>query len=126
MFPFSRCAECRERASGRGEKPSCTEIHRDSDGRPVRLCREIGLSPIVRLAPRNRFAWEVCRRAVQLSPADFNGNPTLANLQTALDSFPDEVTAAEYEDLLERVATVYFTFWLPYTKSVRDLSLIHI
>jgi hypothetical protein len=72
------------------------------------------------LSGLNRVAWDLCELAVALSPADFNGNPTLSALQIALDATPGEVTEYELRRLLQRVCVIYGHFWLPLTAARRD------
>jgi len=86
----------------------------------VRPCEYLAGAGVVTLMPANRLAWDVCERAILISPYDMNGNPTLANLQIALDGFPNEITAAEYGDLLDRVGRIYQEFWLPFAAIQRD------
>ena len=85
----------------------------------VTCCEWLGGEPVEHLRGLNQLAWDVCYRAVTISPADFNGTPTLASLQLALDSVPNRLTEYEYDELLTRVALVYQEFWVRWAAEKR-------
>jgi len=73
-----------------------------------------------RLEGLNKKAWRLCELAVAMSPADFNGNPTLWNLKAAIDTTPGVIGEHELARLVRRVCIIYGHFWLPYTAEKRD------